>query len=202
MGWMQGSFAVLLISAKVRTWTVLPGRSPGNSHFQTASTRVMDKKLWKTVNFFSFHFSGGGMGLGFELRDSHLHSRCSTTWTTLPVQFSLTILEMGVSQTMGTGWPWTAILLISASQVARITGVTVYCNLNTPLPFQERSLLIFLYEWAAPEVALGKVVTIFVCCGLTGAEHRLWGKTGGALKSIWCHLSFPTLERGIFQCYW
>jgi hypothetical protein len=35
------------------------------------------------------------MGQGFELRASHLQSRHSTTWATLPVHFALVILEMG-----------------------------------------------------------------------------------------------------------
>jgi hypothetical protein len=33
-------------------------------------------------------------------------------------------LEMGVLQTICLGWPWTKILLISASQVAKITGMS------------------------------------------------------------------------------
>jgi hypothetical protein len=40
-----------------------------------------------------------------------------------PVHFALVILEMGISQTICTGWTLTAILLILASQVARIIGV-------------------------------------------------------------------------------
>jgi hypothetical protein len=41
-------------------------------------------------------------------------------------------LEMGVLWTIGPGWPWTTILLISASQVARMTGSshTPGCNLS------------------------------------------------------------------------
>jgi hypothetical protein len=35
------------------------------------------------------------VGLGFELRASHLHSRHSTAWVPLPVYFSLIIWEMG-----------------------------------------------------------------------------------------------------------
>jgi hypothetical protein len=64
------------------------------------------------------------MGLGFELRASCLQSRYSTTWATTPVHFALVILEMGVSQTISLGWSQTMILLISASQVATITGVS------------------------------------------------------------------------------
>jgi hypothetical protein len=35
-------------------------------------------------------------------------------------------LEMGVSQTICLGWPWTMILPISVIQVARITGSDLY----------------------------------------------------------------------------
>jgi hypothetical protein len=60
------------------------------------------------------------VGLWFELRASHLQSRCYNTWATSLDCFVLVILEMGVSQTICLGWPLTGILLISASQVARI----------------------------------------------------------------------------------
>jgi hypothetical protein len=36
-------------------------------------------------------------------------------------------LEMGIAQTICPGWPQTAISLISASQVARMTGVSHWC---------------------------------------------------------------------------
>jgi hypothetical protein len=41
-----------------------------------------------------------------------------------PVHFVLVILEMEVSQTICPGWPQASIFPISASQVARITGVS------------------------------------------------------------------------------
>jgi hypothetical protein len=66
------------------------------------------------------------VGMGFELRALSLQSR-STIWATPPVHFALVILEMGVLQTICLDWPWTVILLISASQVARITGVSHWC---------------------------------------------------------------------------
>jgi hypothetical protein len=40
------------------------------------------------------------------------------------VHFSVVTLEMGVSRTICPGWLWSVILLSSASQVARITGVS------------------------------------------------------------------------------
>jgi hypothetical protein len=63
------------------------------------------------------------VGLEFELRVLCLQSKCSITWATPPGHFALIILEMGVSQTIGQDWPWTVILLISASQGARTVGV-------------------------------------------------------------------------------
>jgi hypothetical protein len=56
------------------------------------------------------------MGLEFEFKASHLQSRHFTTWAIPLVHFALVILEMGVSQTI--------ILPISASQVAKIIGVS------------------------------------------------------------------------------
>jgi hypothetical protein len=41
-----------------------------------------------------------------------------------PVHFALIILGLGVSQTICLDWPPTAILLISAPRVARITGAS------------------------------------------------------------------------------
>jgi hypothetical protein len=45
----------------------------------------------------------------------------------------LIILEMGVSQTICPGWPQTAILLISACEVARIKGISHQCWASTLL---------------------------------------------------------------------
>jgi hypothetical protein len=61
---------------------------------------------------------------------SHLQSMCSTTWATFPVYFAV-VFEMGgwVSWTIYLGWPQAAILLMSASQVARITGVSHWHSL-------------------------------------------------------------------------
>jgi hypothetical protein len=59
-------------------------------------------------------------GLGFELRFLYLKSRyCSITWATPPVHFALVILELFAQVDLRT-----AILQISASQVARITGMS------------------------------------------------------------------------------
>jgi hypothetical protein len=62
-----------------------------------------------------------GSRLGYELRTLHLQSRSSTDWATPPVHF-LVILEMGSWELFA----WLALNCappISASQVARVTGV-------------------------------------------------------------------------------
>jgi hypothetical protein len=63
-------------------------------------------------------------GLGFKLKASCVQSTPCTIWITSPVHFALVILEMGVSWTVYHGWPRTTHLPISASQVARIIGVS------------------------------------------------------------------------------
>jgi hypothetical protein len=73
-----------------------------------------------TVLFFGFFF---WCSWGFELRTPHLQSRCSTASATPPVHFALVIFEIG-SGTICPGWPRTMILLICASEVVRITGVS------------------------------------------------------------------------------
>jgi hypothetical protein len=59
------------------------------------------------------------VGLGFELRASNLQSSHSAV--TPPVRFAL---QDGVLPTICPGWPRTTFLPISASQVARIIGVS------------------------------------------------------------------------------
>jgi hypothetical protein len=80
------------------------------------------KEGWRIRVFIFYCF--GGAGLGFELMASCLQSRCSTSWATHPVHFALVILEMGISPITCLGWPRTSIILILASQVARIAGVS------------------------------------------------------------------------------
>jgi hypothetical protein len=60
----------------------------------------------------------------------HLQSRHSTTLATSLVHFAMLILETVSTQTICLGWPQTLILPISASQVARITGMS-YQHLAT-----------------------------------------------------------------------
>jgi hypothetical protein len=65
--------------------------------------------------------------LGFELKASHLLNRYSTTWVTPPALFCTGYFWHRVSWTICLGWLQTTVLLISASQVARITGVSHQC---------------------------------------------------------------------------
>jgi hypothetical protein len=60
------------------------------------------------------------LGLEFELQASHLQSRHSSARVTPPVRCALVILETG----SGELFPWAGFILISASPVARITGVS------------------------------------------------------------------------------
>jgi hypothetical protein len=87
-------------------------------------------------SLFSFFFL---VGLGFEPRALHLQSRHSTAWATPPVHFALVILEMWSHELLA----WAGlrvILLISASQVARITGLQV-CTTGAWLCFWHEILL-------------------------------------------------------------
>jgi hypothetical protein len=79
------------------------------------------------------------VGLVFELRASQLQRRCSTAWAT-PVHFALDILQI-----ICPSWPWTTILLISASQVARITGVCHWC----PATSYRLFVYVFIYAFLA-----------------------------------------------------
>jgi hypothetical protein len=67
------------------------------------------------VSIFYLFFGGTGVSTqGF------MHT---TSWAKPSVHFALVILEMRVSQTLYSGWPWTMSLSTSASQVAMITSM-------------------------------------------------------------------------------
>jgi hypothetical protein len=93
-------------------------------------------------------------GLRFELRTWHLLGRYSTTWTTPSALFCVEYFWDRVFQNICPSWPQTVFLLISASLVAKITGVSyqhlaalVIFELGTPwhgLPF---SYLCFPISW-------------------------------------------------------
>jgi cytochrome bd-type quinol oxidase subunit 1 len=65
--------------------------------------------------------------LVFELRASCLQSRHYTAGAIPTIHFAVFTLEMGVLQTICPGWPWTVILQISSSHIARITGMGHWC---------------------------------------------------------------------------
>jgi hypothetical protein len=83
---------------------------------------VFRYKVGRVLKKYSFPFFL--VELGFELRVLCLQCRCSTAWVMSPVHFALVILEMKVLWTICLGCPWTIILLVSVSQLARITGVS------------------------------------------------------------------------------
>jgi hypothetical protein len=56
-----------------------------------------------------------------------LLDRCFITWATPPALFCVGYFWDGVLLTICLGWPQTIILLISASRVTRITGVSHQC---------------------------------------------------------------------------
>jgi hypothetical protein len=61
------------------------------------------------------------VGLGFELKASHLQSHTSSPF------FSGYFGDVGVSPSICPGWPHTIILPVSTLKVARITGVDYWC---------------------------------------------------------------------------
>jgi hypothetical protein len=64
------------------------------------------------------------VALGFQLRALNSAKQSALMLEHIPIHLALVILEMGVIQTICLGCPSTVILPISASQVARITGMS------------------------------------------------------------------------------
>jgi hypothetical protein len=87
-----------------------------------AGTQFKTYELFSSRTFFSFL-----VVLGFELRASHLPDRWSITWATPLALFCVVYFQDRILLTISLGWLWTSILLISASWVARITGVSHWC---------------------------------------------------------------------------
>jgi hypothetical protein len=85
-----------------------------------AAARTMGS--WLYVLFLSFFFLLSV--LEFELRVSCLLGRRSTTWVAPPAHFCDGLIWDRVSQTISPDWFQTRIFLISASWVARITGLS------------------------------------------------------------------------------
>jgi hypothetical protein len=79
------------------------------------------KVLQHSLKRFFFFFL---VVLAFELNASRLLGRHSTPWATPSVLFCVGYFQNRVSWTICPGWLQTLILLISASHVARITGMS------------------------------------------------------------------------------
>jgi hypothetical protein len=85
----------------------------------------------ETISFYFFLV----VVLEFELRALHLLVRCSITWATLPAFFFCELCVLGIFQdrvlrTICPGWLQTAVFLISAFWVARITWLRSF-NMNS-----------------------------------------------------------------------
>jgi hypothetical protein len=102
------------------------------------------------------------LGLEFELRALHLQSRRSNTWALSPVHFALVIFKDGVLQTICPGWPRTTILWISASQVARTTGMSHQCWAICVI----LSLLPLMWVWGKEYWWVKKTVTTEMPCNV------------------------------------
>jgi hypothetical protein len=74
----------------------------------------------------------------------HTSKMGSASWATPPVHFALVILEMRVSLTICLGWPQIAIILFSASQVARITCLSQWCLAKKNVYFQVVTLILII----------------------------------------------------------
>jgi hypothetical protein len=108
-----------LIKAMVAGCLVWPSfvRNLGYLVSDVASQGLQCHKIlcawWSVLEF----FLGGWAGLEFELTKQALYHL-----SLISSPFCSGYFEDGVLQSINLGWPWTAILPISASQVARITG--------------------------------------------------------------------------------
>jgi hypothetical protein len=63
----------------------------------------------------------------FELRILALQNKNFSSWAMHPRSFLSGYFEDIVSQTICLGWPWTVVLPISASQVAKMTDMNHRC---------------------------------------------------------------------------
>jgi hypothetical protein len=90
--------------------------------------RTLEKKTWKGnrlyFTIYSIFFCFCFFFVGEEDFTLAKHVRCPMTWATSLAYFALVILEMGFSRTIFLGWPQTTILPTTATQVARIIGVS------------------------------------------------------------------------------
>jgi hypothetical protein len=94
-------------------------------------------KMWKSTIFSNINYTLGDVtvlesffffffgSIKVWTQASHLLGSCSTTWPTPPALFCKGFFQNRVSRTICQGWFPSKIFLISASQVVRITGVSL-----------------------------------------------------------------------------
>jgi hypothetical protein len=101
----------------------VPGRFIPSCSRKTEVIQISPSSTKLSLLIASEHFFIFGV-LGFELRALHLLGRQSSTWPTPPALFCVGYFWDRVSRTICLGWLQTEILLISASWVPRVTGVS------------------------------------------------------------------------------
>jgi hypothetical protein len=100
-----------------------------------------------------FFFAGGGTAvLKFAVRASHLLGKRSTTCHSTSSFFLIGFFQDRISWTVCLGWLWTLLLLISASWVSRITGMSHQCLtaigiLTSPPPPGDFDLQLYFYRF-------------------------------------------------------
>jgi hypothetical protein len=112
--------------------------------------------------WFCFGLVFGSMG--FELRASHLLSRHPTTWTTPPACSGY--FGGGVLQTISLSWCQTTILLISASQITRVT------NINQWHQVQVRFLKCPFFYWR-----MGDSDNLEIQINIPSLMNQQWNRT-------------------------
>jgi hypothetical protein len=115
-----------------------------------------------------FFFFFGGIWVWTQ--ELCLQSRHSTAWTISLIHLLWLFWRWGLANYLQ-GWPWTAILHISASQVARITGVSHQCLVTQEIVLSKHCKLTLC-------LLFGQQLTI---------EMNFCGCLGGS--SFWPHLS-------------
>jgi hypothetical protein len=101
------------------------------------------------------------VGLEFKLRASRLQSRLYCLSHTFTV-FCSGYFGDGVSQTVCPDWPQNSILLISSSQVARITGMSHWHLAQIKLLYQTKEFKIYIEGSRKPLMYLKQEGTHYV----------------------------------------
>jgi hypothetical protein len=120
------------------------------------------------------------MGLGLELRASHLQSRCCTLEPHLQSVLLWLFWKWGLSVCLG--WPWTLTLWISAFQVARITSKSHQCLALAGMYTQDKDIAERLLSRAIENSDSNR-------------RPSFCGSKPLALFSTWISLFFTTLMK-------